>query len=75
MILIGRENFRRPPVGGSAVYRRGWGLLLGHCADVGTRAPGRRSEEVVDGAKKRDGKRAESKGPAPEPDSSARELD
>lgn len=30
VLLIGRINFRRPAVGGTAVYRRGWGLLVGH---------------------------------------------
>jgi phosphatidylglycerophosphate synthase len=39
VVLIGWENFRRPSVGGTAVYRRGWGLLVGHRAEVG--APGR----------------------------------
>jgi cardiolipin synthase (CMP-forming) len=29
VLVIGRTNFRRPPEGGTAVYRRGWGLLLG----------------------------------------------
>jgi hypothetical protein len=27
--VIGRINFLRPAEGGTAVYRRGWGLLLG----------------------------------------------
>lgn len=30
VIIIGWINFRRPAQGGTAVYRRGWGLLLGH---------------------------------------------
>jgi cardiolipin synthase len=29
VLLIGRTNFRRPAERGVAVYRRGWGLLLG----------------------------------------------
>jgi len=29
VLLIGRVNFMRPAVGGTAVYRRGWGLQLG----------------------------------------------
>lgn len=38
VLLIGRINFSRPSVGGTAVYRRGWGLLLGHRAGA---VPGR----------------------------------
>jgi cardiolipin synthase len=30
--VIGHVNFRRPAVGGIAVYRRGWGLLVGRAA-------------------------------------------
>ncbi len=32
VIVIGWINFRRPSQGGTAVYRKGWGLLLGHRA-------------------------------------------
>lgn len=32
VVLIGRINYLRPAQGGSAVYRRGWGLLVGHRA-------------------------------------------
>lgn len=35
VLLIGRINFRRPSHGGTAVYRRGWGLLVGHRARGG----------------------------------------
>lgn len=40
VMLIGRINFRRPAVGGTAVYRRGWGLLVGHRAAAGARPEG-----------------------------------
>jgi cardiolipin synthase (CMP-forming) len=32
VLVIGRTNFRRPAEHGVAVYRRGWGLLLGRAA-------------------------------------------
>jgi cardiolipin synthase len=35
VLVIGWVNFRRPPQGGIAVYRRGWGLLVGHRKGTG----------------------------------------
>jgi len=32
VLVIGWTNFRRPTAGGTAVYRRGWGLLVGRAA-------------------------------------------
>jgi cardiolipin synthase (CMP-forming) len=38
VLIIGRINYLRPTQGGSAVYRRGWGLLVGHRARPGQKA-------------------------------------
>jgi cardiolipin synthase (CMP-forming) len=43
VLIIGWTNFRRPAQGGTAVYRRGWGLLLGRDAfDRGDKQDGAR---------------------------------
>jgi cardiolipin synthase (CMP-forming) len=42
VLVIGRINYLRPTQGGSAVYRRGWGLLVGHRAG---RRPGREGSD------------------------------
>lgn len=48
VLVIGWNNFRRPVQGGTAVYRRGWGLQLGHSERPGAAPEGSREEAVGD---------------------------
>ncbi len=63
VLVIGWINFRRPAHGGTAVYRRGWGLLLGHSL------PARGAAGAVDAA----GTPAASPGPVPGSEAGAAE--